>query len=60
MQHTHADYLEIVDYNDIDGTLVLSGPFNHYHWGKEDPPADENDFGGVDMRGEVILLSRNI
>ena len=36
----------------------MKEPLKYYHWGDGDSTADE--YNGVDMRGEVILLSRNI
>ena len=46
-------------YNKATGELTLTTSFNYYHWGAPNPPT-ASDFGGVDMRGEVILLTRNI
>ena len=59
LQHTHSDYLTIDSYNDETGDLQLQNTFNHYHWGQENAPST-TEFGGVDMRGEVLLLSRNV
>lgn len=38
--------------------LTLDEPLDYYHYGEGSSTASE--FGGVDMRGEVHLLSRNI
>jgi hypothetical protein len=59
LQYQHSDYLTIDTYDKDSGDLQFYSTFKHYHWGEEFEPAD-NDFGGVDMRGEVILLNRNI
>lgn len=37
--------------------MKLTEPFEHYHFGGESTAAD---FSGVDMRGEVVLLTRNV
>jgi hypothetical protein len=57
MQTDHSDYLTIVSYDETTGNLLLSDNFSHYHWGQE---SVTDEFGGLDMRGEVILLTRNI
>ena len=59
MQQLHSDYLTIDTYDNANGELVLTKPFEFYHWGQANAPTAE-EFGGLDMRGEVILLSRNI
>jgi len=56
MQHDHSDYSTIVSY--LNGLITLDSPLEHYHWG--DAYSTAGDYNGVDMRGEVILLSRNI
>ena len=58
MQADHSDYLTIESYNRDTGELRLTEPFKHYHYGREDSTADQ--YNGVDTRGEVVLLSRNI
>jgi hypothetical protein len=59
MHEDQSDYLTIVSYDSNSGQLELSGNFNHYHWGSDSAPTPQ-EFGGLDMRGEVILLTRNI
>jgi hypothetical protein len=59
MQQDHSDYLTIDSYNNANGELVLTENFKFYHWGQATAPTAE-EFGGLDMRGEVILLSRSI
>lgn len=38
--------------------MTLNVTLDHYHWGQASSTA--NDFEGVDLRGEVVLLSRNV
>jgi hypothetical protein len=59
MQQDQSDYLTIDSYDQGTGDLVLTENFKFYHWGQANAPTAE-EFGGLDMRGEVILLSRNI
>lgn len=54
-QHWHSEYRTIVSYEG--GEIVLDEPLDFYHYG--DAESTEEEFR-VDMRGEVILLSRNI
>lgn len=55
MQYTHSDYRTIVSYQG--GEIILDEPLDYYHYG--DAESTEEEFS-VDMRGEVLLLSRNI
>ena len=57
MQATHSDYATIDNYDSDTGELTLTTSFSFYHWGQEDSTFESH---GVDMRGEVVLLSRNI
>ena len=45
-------------YNNLTGEVLLNSSLNFYHWGAELSTAGA--YNGVDMRGEVLLLSRNI
>jgi len=56
MQHDHSEYRKIVSYKN--GVVTLDKDLDHYHWG--DSVSTARSYRGVDMRGEVILLSRNI
>jgi len=47
----------ISSYDSATGVTALSGSTTHYHWG--DPTSTVAEYG-VDMRGEVILLSRSV
>ena len=57
-QYTHSDYMTIQSYNNQTGQIVFTKPLNFYHWG--DPISTASEYNGVDMRGEVILLTRNV
>lgn len=52
------DYSEISNYYPDTGRLELTEAVDHYHFG--DYSSTGSDFDGVDMRGEVILLTRNV
>lgn len=54
--YKHSEYRTITEV--IGGLVTLDEPLNHYHWGAGSSTAPE--YNGVDMRTEVILLSRNI
>ena len=54
-QHTHSEYRTIVSY--AGGEIKLDRPLDYYHYGVA--ASTETDYG-VDMRGEVLLLSRGI
>ena len=56
LQHTHSEYRTIVSY--VGNKITLDKPLNYYHWGADQSTADK--YNGVDMRGEVRLLTRNI
>jgi len=57
-QWTHTDYMTIDSYDTLTGVVSFTEPLKFYHWGKTSSTAD--DTSGVDMRGEVILLTRNV
>lgn len=58
LQYDHSDYRKIADYNAMGGIIKLDAPLDFYHWGQYQSTA--NDYNGVDMRTEVVLLSRNV
>ena len=58
MQPYHHEYREIASYDAAQGLLTLTDALDYYHYGGDASVAD--DFNGLDMRGEVILLTRNI
>ena len=54
----HSDYLEIESYDSTSGIVVLTEKFDFYHYGAY--TSTGGDYNDVDMRGEVVLLTRNI
>ena len=56
MNHTHSEYKTITAINA--GTITLDTPLDYYHFGKAASTADI--YNGVDIRNEVLLLTRNI
>jgi hypothetical protein len=55
----HAtDDVTIVTYNNVTGQITFATPLNYYHFGA--PQSTGNLYSGVDIRGEVVLLSRNV
>ena len=56
MQNHHSEYRQITDI--LGSKITLNEPLTYYHYGEGASTADE--FNGIDMRGEVLLLSRNI
>ena len=56
---THSSESVIVeDYDPESGLVTLTEPLRAYHFGAT--KSTEEDFSGVDMRGEVLLLSSNV
>lgn len=58
MQPYHHEYKQVKDYSASSGLLTLTEPLEFYHFGADQSTAA--DYNGLDMRGEVILLTRNI
>jgi len=52
------DDVFIKTYDNATGVVTINTTLNHYHWGQADDTGA--DFNGIDIRGEVILLSRNV
>jgi hypothetical protein len=52
------DFVKIKTYDNSNGEITLEEPLNHYHWGA--PVSTAAKYNGVDMRGEVQLLTRNV
>lgn len=52
------DVMPISAYDSISGKVILTNPLRHYHYGA--PESTQNDFSGVELRSEVILVNRNI
>lgn len=53
----HSEYREIASYLPETGLLKVTEAFDFYHYGGIDISAN---YEGLDMRGEVVLLSRNV
>jgi hypothetical protein len=58
MRYKQYDYAVVQSYDPLTGILKLDRPLNYYHYGG--PNSTAPDYSGVDMRGQVLLLSRNI
>ena len=56
MQHDHSDYAEIATYDSASGIATVTTGLSFYHFGGDSTVADY----GLDMRGEVVLLTRNV
>lgn len=50
--------MTIESYDAQTGDIVFTSGLRYYHWGQSKSTA--GDYSGVDMRGEVILLTRNV
>jgi hypothetical protein len=58
LQNLHTDYMEVESYESDTGEVFFTEGTRYYHWGASVSTGD--DYSGVDMRGEVMLLSRNV
>jgi hypothetical protein len=58
IQWNEADYAVIKSYNNVTGVATLDRPLNFYHFGQATSTGP--NYSGVDMRAEVLMLSRNI
>lgn len=54
----YSDYAEITAYDAKSGKVDLKEALKFYHFGTNESTASK--YNGVDMRGEVILLTRNV
>jgi hypothetical protein len=57
-QHAIDDLIWITAYNNVTGEVTLNSTLQYYHFGRANSTADL--YQGVDIRGEVLLLSRNV
>jgi hypothetical protein len=48
----------VVSYDAVTGAVQVDHPLDYYHFGREQSTGDL--YNGLDMRGEVILLTRNV
>jgi parallel beta-helix repeat protein len=53
-----SDDVFIETYDNTTGILTINSTLNHYHWGQANTTVA--DYNGIDIRGEVVLLSRNV
>ena len=58
MNWGEIDYAVIKTYDNTTGWTYLDRLLDHYHWGA--PQSTGSYYQGIDMRGEVVLLTRNI
>jgi hypothetical protein len=57
-QHAIDDLIWITAYNNVTGEVTVNNTLGYYHFGRETSTADL--YSGVDIRAEVVLLSRNV
>jgi len=58
LQYDSGETRDVVEYNKDTGVITLDKPLEKYHFGAEKSTAEK--YSGVDIRGEVLSLSRNI
>jgi hypothetical protein len=58
LQWKQSEQATVKSYNSVTGDLVINTPLLYYHFGAA--ASTGANYQGLDMRGEVILLSRNI
>jgi len=58
MRHKQYDFAIIDTYDPLTGIIKLEKAMIYYHYGAINSTA--SDFSGIDMRGKVLLLSRNV
>lgn len=56
--HNHGENVTVKSYNASSGEVQLWSKVQRYHWGA--PESTAAQWAGVDMRGEVLLLTRNV
>jgi hypothetical protein len=56
----HIDFVNVVSYDNTTGAVSLDSktPIRFYHYGAEESTA--STYNGVDIRAEVLILSRNV
>lgn len=57
MRHLDSDYATLVSYDIGSGLTDIDTPLEYYHFGTGSTTVPDY---GVDMRGEVVLLNRNV
>lgn len=58
MRYWQHDFAIIVTYDKVSGLTTLDRKLTYYQYGASQSTAEQ--YSGIDMRGEVYLLSRNI
>ena len=58
LKYFEQDYAVVSAYDANTGVVTLDRPLDFYHYGAATSTAAK--YGGVDMRGEVVLLTRNV
>jgi hypothetical protein len=58
MNWNELDYAAIKSYDNVTGVVTLDRPLSDFHFGKSEFIGAQ--YSGVDMRGEVVLLTRNV
>jgi hypothetical protein len=58
MNYNHSDYGVVVSYSTSTGVVILDRAISFYHWGASSSTGPS--YSGVDMRTEVVLLTRNV
>lgn len=53
-----VDDVFVRSYNNETGLVTLNRTLNYYHFGA--PESTASNYSGVDIRGEIILLTRNV
>jgi len=56
MRMWESDSATIKSYDRLTGLVTLNKPLDYYHYGAD----SIGNYSGVDMRGEVIMISRNV
>jgi len=53
-----SDDVFVTAYDNVTGFTTIDRELDFYHWGASESKKDK--YNGADMRGEVLLLTRNI
>jgi len=56
--YLNSDYAEIVSYDTKSGSIKIKEELKHNHFGDSESTASK--LSGIDRRGEVVLLTRNV
>lgn len=53
-----VDDVFVQSYDSASGLVTINSTLNYYHWGQQESTGYTHN--GLDMRGEVLLLTRNV